>query len=83
MRTFAGKGDFLDGPVSDVVEPLVFLVKKSVQPQNGCVGDRHIPELVELVADSVGNGDLVERKLDEVAEVRGEQGRQPLVETTG
>ena len=72
VGTFAGKADFLDGPVSDVVEQvelrsslllaesLVFLVEKSVQPQNGCVGDHHVFELIEFVANSVGNGDLVE-----------------------
>jgi hypothetical protein len=39
--------------------------------------------LIELVTDSVRDGDLVKRELSEVAEVRGEQRGQPLVEPTG
>jgi hypothetical protein len=94
MRAFAVDADLLDGSVSDVVEQvelrsslllassLVLLAQKSMQPQNGCSGDHHVSGVVELVANGVRDSDLVKRELDEVAEIRGEQRRQPLVEST-
>ena len=95
MRAFAGDADLLDGSVGDVVEQvelrsslllassLVLLSQELMQPQDGRIGDHHVSELVELVANRVRDGDLVERELDEVAEVRGEQRCQSLIETAG
>ena len=95
MGAFASDADLLDSSIGDVVEqvelcssllltePLVLLAQNPMQPQNGCIGDHHVSELVELIAHSVWNGDLVEREFDEVAEIRGEQRCQPLIETAG
>ena len=66
-----------------LAEALVLLAQKPVQAQDGSIGDHHIPKSIELVANRVRDSDLVEHELDKVAEVRGEQRRQPLVEPAG
>jgi hypothetical protein len=75
-----GDAELLDCLVSDVVEQveprstllpssrLKLISEELVQSKNRAVSDDGVPEAVELVADRVGDSDLVEPLLDEVAE---------------
>jgi len=54
-----------------------------VQPQHRSVSDHHVSEAVDISIDSIGNSDLVETALDEVAEVLCECRRQPVIEAAG
>ncbi len=51
-----------------LVASLVLIGEKFVQPQDGSISDHHVSESVDISVDSVGNSDLVETALDELAE---------------
>jgi hypothetical protein len=66
-----------------LVASFVLIRKELVQSQHGSVGDRHIPESVDISVSSVRNSYLVEAALDEVAEILCEQRCQPVTEAAG
>ena len=55
-----------------LVAGLELIGEKLVQPQHGSISDHYISESLYVSINSVGNSDLVESALDEVAEIRGE-----------
>jgi hypothetical protein len=66
-----------------LVTGLELIREELVQPQYRSISDHHVPESVDISVNSVGNSDLVETVLDEVAEVFHERRRQPVIEATG
>jgi hypothetical protein len=84
--------DCLIGDIVEQVEPrstllpfagLKLVGKELVKPQNCAIGNNDIPEPVEFLTDRVGDSDLVDAPLDEVAQIFCQQWRQPLIEATG
>jgi len=84
--------DGLIGNVVDLVEPCSSLVlfpgvkligEKFVEPNNHSITDHHVSEPLELVSDCVGDSDLVEAEIDDVAEIFCKIRCQPLIVTPG
>jgi len=42
-------------------------IEKPMQPENGCIGDQHLSEQLELWRDRMRDYDLLESVLEEVA----------------
>jgi len=66
-----------------LVTGLELLGEELVQPQHGSIRDHYVSESIDISVNSVGNSDLVETVLDEVAEILRERRRQPMVEAAG
>lgn len=56
-------------------------IKKLIKPENGCIGDQHLTEQLDLQHGRVGNRDLLESVLEEVAQQGPKCWCEPVVET--
>ncbi|CAM3052205.1 hypothetical protein HASA104033_12390 [Halobacterium salinarum] len=95
MRFFVGHVESFNRLLGGVVEQvelrsslllvtgLELIREEFVQPQHRSISDHHVSESVDISVNSVGNSDLVETTLDEVAEILCQRRRQPLMESTG
>jgi hypothetical protein len=56
------------------------LAEEPMQPEDGCIGDQHLTEQIEPWSDGVGDRDLLESLLEEVAQQRSKSWCEPIVE---